>query len=238
MPAQFDHRSTAGKLNLHYRPPPTSEDELLARAAMAAGRELHWLAKTLAIDVPPDLLGNKGWAGLLLEAWLGASAASLPEPDFPELGIELKTLPVDAAGKPLESTYICAVPLAGTGGDWKQSGVYRKLSRVLWIPLLSVRGQNPGERRIGHALLWRPDADQMTALQADWEELMELICTGDLDRVSARQGQYLQIRPKAANARALTQGFDSNGEVTRTLPRGFYLRTRFTREILKKHYHA
>lgn len=224
-------------MNLRYQPPPVSEAELLARAAAAAGQDLHWLARALHTDTPADLRGNKGWAGQLLEAWLGASAASLPEPDFPHLGIELKTLPVDAAGKPLESTYICTVPLLDHSGDWEQSVVYRKLSRVLWIPLLSVRGHSPGERLIGHALLWRPDQAQMAALQADWEELMELVSTGQVNQISARLGRYLQIRPKAANAKALTQGFNSDGEMAPTLPRGFYLRPAFTAAILKSHYH-
>lgn len=221
----------------HYRPPPASETELLARAAAVAGRELNWLAQTLGTDVPPDLLGNKGWAGLLLEAWLGASAASLPEPDFPALGIELKTLPVDAAGKPQESTYICTVPLVRDNTDWENSAVRRKLAKVLWVPLLSVRGQDPGARRIGNALLWQPDTEELATLRTDWEELMELVSTGELDRISAKQGQYLQIRPKAANARALTASTDSRGELVQTLPRGFYLRTRFTQEMLKKQYH-
>lgn len=209
-----------------------------ARAAAAAGHDLHWLASELHTEAPADLLGNKGWAGQLLEAWLGASAASLPEPDFPDLGIELKTLPVDASGQPLESTYVCTVPLTDHSGRWEESPVHRKLARVLWIPLLSVRGQDPGARRIGHALLWQPTPEQMAVLRADWEELMEQIGTGELERISARQGQYLQIRPKAANARALTLGYDSNGDVMQTLPRGFYLRPAFTAAILKSHYHV
>ncbi len=36
---------------------------------------------------------------MLLELWLGASAGSKPEQDFAALGVELKTIPVDAAGQ-------------------------------------------------------------------------------------------------------------------------------------------
>lgn len=53
---------------------------------------------------------------MLLELYLGAMAGSKPEQDFPELGIELKTIPVDAAGKPLETTFVCVAPLTGNSG--------------------------------------------------------------------------------------------------------------------------
>ena len=50
---------------------------------------------------------------------------------------------------------------------------------------------------------------------------------------SSHYGRYLQIRPKAANARALGQAYDEEGNPGMTLPRGFYLRTSFTRQILE-----
>jgi DNA mismatch repair protein MutH len=39
---------------------------------------------------------DKGWIGILLELWLGASAGSKPEQDFAALGVELKTIPIDS----------------------------------------------------------------------------------------------------------------------------------------------
>lgn len=209
----------------------------MQRAAALAGHTLAELATTLEIPVPPDLQHNKGWAGQLLETCLGASAGSLSTPDFPELGIELKTLPVDTSGRPLESTYVCTVDLQPASGDWFSSSVWQKLRKVLWLPLVTSRGLEPGERRIGTALLWSPTADQAAALRTDWEELMDLVSSGDFEQLSSRQGRYLQIRPKAANSRALTQAADGEGERVQTLPRGFYLRPALTREILTAHYH-
>lgn len=220
-----------------HRSPPASENELLARAQAVAGLTLAELAGRLGTTAPPDLLHDKGWAGQLLEIWLGASSASLPEPDFPNLGIELKTLPIDGHARPLESTYVCSVDLQPASGDWQSSVVWRKLKKVLWLPLLTERGDRPGNRRIATAVLWSPSEAQAAVLQRDWEELMELVSNGELERISSRQGQYLQIRPKAANARALTSSSDTEGNRTMTLPRGFYLRPVLTRQILLEHYH-
>ena len=61
---------------------------------------------------------------------------------------------------------------------------------------------------------------------------MDMIATGELEQITAHQGQYLQVRPKAANTKTLTKGIDSEGEETLTLPRGFYLRTTLTNQIL------
>lgn len=218
--------------------PPRSEAELLERARSLAGRGLLELARTLGVQPPRGARHAKGWAGTLLERALGATAGSRPEPDFPALGIELKTLPVRRDGRPLESTYVCVVPLRPEPGlSWQGSALRRKLDRVLWVPLLpAAEGATPGERHIGCPLLWSPSPEEETALRADWEELMELITLGRLDCITAHMGQCLQVRPKAADGRALTTGTAARGQPAEVLPRGFYLRPAFTAALLRRHY--
>ena len=58
----------------------------------------------------------------------------------------------------------------------------------------------------------------------DWEELMDLIVLGEVERITARHGEVLQLRPKAANSKALTEAIGARGEIILTLPRGFYLK--------------
>ncbi len=92
---------------------PSCKQELLNRVQRLAGLTLAEVANDANIEIPVDLKRNKGWIGLLLEHVLGASASSRPEPDFPTLGIELKTLPINSQGKPLETTFVCVAPLTG-----------------------------------------------------------------------------------------------------------------------------
>ena len=92
--------------------PPSSVDELLSTARSLAGRTLGELAEEVGTDVPLDLRRKKGWVGQLMEARLGAYAGSKPVPDFEELGVELKTMSIGSDGKPMESTYVCAVRLS------------------------------------------------------------------------------------------------------------------------------
>ncbi|MEG0007713.1 MAG: DNA mismatch repair endonuclease MutH [Aeromonas sp.] len=216
---------------------PQSEQELLARAYAMAGLPLAQLAADAGIPVPRDLRRDKGWIGQLIEWQLGASAGSKPEQDFPDLGIELKTIPVDPQGKPLETTFVCVAPLIGISGlRWEESNVRNKLSRVLWIPVEGSREIPIGERRVGMPLLWSPSEEEDNLLRQDWEELMDMIVLGEVEQISARHGQVMQLRPKAANSKALTRAIGRNGQPIQTLPRGFYLKIDFTHQLLLRHF--
>ena len=218
-------------------PPPRSEAELMERARAMAGEQVAALAAGQGVPVPTDSRRAKGWAGQLIEAYLGASAGSLSEPDFQLIGVELKTIPVNAGGDPRESTYVCTVPLTGEVSlHWRDSNVLRKLARVLWVPMVSDDGTEPGKRIIGSPLLWSPSPGEASALEADWRELMDMVCLGELESITAHHGTCLQIRPKAADSRARRWGIGESGEQVRTMPRGYYLRPSFTRTILQKHY--
>lgn len=218
-------------------PPPESEAVLMARAEAMAGERLSELARGQGVPVPTDSRRAKGWAGQIIEAYLGASAGSLSEPDFQLIGVELKTIPVSAQGEPRESTYVCTVPLMGESSiRWQGSNVAVKLARVLWVPLVGEGDTGPGDRVVGWPLLWSPSPEEAAALEADWDELMDMVCLGELERITAHHGTCLQIRPKAADSRARRWGIGESGERVRTLPRGFYLRPSFTRTILRRHY--
>ena len=216
---------------------PKTTEELLSRAQAIAGLSFGELATQLDIPVPPDLKRDKGWVGMLLETALGATAGSKAEQDFRHLGIELKTIPINAQGYPLETTFVSLAPLIQNSGvNWQNSHVRHKLSRVLWIPIEGSRAIPLAERRIGTPILWQPSKQQEHQLQRDWEELMDYIVLGQLDKINARLGEVLQLRPKGANSKSLTKGIGKNGEIIDTLPLGFYLRKAFTHEILQQNY--
>lgn len=217
--------------------PPENEQQLLARAQALAGFNLGELAARAQVSIPKDLKRDKGWVGMLLELYLGAMAGSKPEQDFPELGIELKTIPVDAVGNPLETTFVCVAPLTGNSGvTWESSHVRHKLARVLWIPVEGERQIPLALRRVGSPLLWQPNQEETEMLRRDWEELMDLIVLGQVERITARHGEVLQLRPKAANNKALTEAIGEQGQPILTLPRGFYLKKNFTRALLARHF--
>ncbi|MCD6045363.1 MAG: mismatch repair endonuclease MutH [Gammaproteobacteria bacterium] len=213
--------------------PPQTEAELWSRASAIAQQTLGDMAAAVSMAVPSDFRREKGFIGQLLEQILGATAGNLAKPDFTHLGIELKTLPLNANGLPKESTYVSIVPLMSTEPlSWPHCELYQKLRRILWIPYFFDKTLEPRYWRLSNPVLWSPSLEDETILREDWYELMSLVQMGQLDKISARLGQYLQIRPKAMNADVRTQGIGSHGECVRTSPRGFYLRTSFTARIV------
>lgn len=214
---------------------PSSEEELLARAETMSGKTLQHIAALLDEPVPADQSRYKGWTGELLERFLGATASTLPEPDFQAIGVELKSLPLNRNGRPRESTYVCTVPMDPEDlGNWQSCAVRRKLARVLWVPVEADPVLSLGQRRIGSAILWSPDLQQERQLREDWEELTGMIAVGELEQITAGHGQILQIRPKAADGGVLRKGLVGDADMSLTLPRGFYLRASFTASILKQ----
>ncbi|MEX4164310.1 DNA mismatch repair endonuclease MutH [Haemophilus influenzae] len=212
---------------------PQTLEQLLSQAQSIAGLTFGELADELHIPVPIDLKRDKGWVGMLLERALGATAGSKAEQDFSHLGVELKTLPINAEGYPLETTFVSLAPLVQNSGvKWENSHVRHKLSCVLWMPIEGSRHIPLRERHIGAPIFWKPTVEQERQLKQDWEELMDLIVLGKLEQITARIGEVMQLRPKGANSRAVTKGIGKNGEIIDTLPLGFYLRKEFTAQIL------
>lgn len=217
--------------------PPETLDDLLARADSIAGWSLGELAEMANIAIPADFKRQKGWTGQLIELWLGATAGSKPQQDFPDLGVELKTLPLSHQGTPLETTYVCYAPLLNIQGiTWETSNVRNKLQTVLWVPVEGEREIPPADRRVATSILWQPSAQEDALMRADWEEIMDRIALGDVENITARHGQVLQLRPKAADGSALTDAIGSDGTKIKTRPRGFYLKKTFTQGILKAHF--
>ena len=214
--------------------PPKDVPALVKRAESIAGLSLGELGQLADIVVPEHFKQHKGFTGQLLELWLGASAGSTPQQDFPELAVELKTIPIDSCGKVLETTYVCFAPTKiPFGTTWQNSSVKNKLQQVLFMPILGERNIPPRERIVGMPKLWLPTPEQDTVLKQDWEELCEMISLGHIQKINAKQGVALHIRPKAADGAALTQATGTEGEVILTRPRGFYLRKSFTQTLLE-----
>jgi DNA mismatch repair protein MutH len=227
--------TTQGPLAQAFVGPPGSERELLTRAWEVAGLTLGELGERVGVEMPAESARAKGIAGQILEKVLGASAASRAEPDFVGLGIELKTIPLDALGKPRESTFVCSISLAAMADtDWEHSTVLKKLRRVLFVPIEAASATPLPARRVGRAYLWAPTTAEQRRLRTDWERLANMIAAGEVEQITGHLGEVLQVRPKAASGRSRRRAPDEEGAVQWTMPRGFYLRPSFTEAVLAR----
>lgn len=214
--------------------PPQNKKELIQRATGLAGCTFEELAKICDFSLPTNTLHSKGWLGQLLEYFLGAQSGCLSQPDFIHLGIELKTIPLTEKGLPKESTYICTTQIPITNRHWKNSNVYKKMACILWVPYFA-KPPIP-KRTLCAPILWTMDSETEKTLKQDWEELTEKISLGQFADLSSHLGQYLQIRPKAANSKTFIQVLNHQGKKISIVPKGFYLRTTLTKNIINQHF--
>ncbi len=212
--------------------PPKNEAELIFSCQQIAGFSFSQLASSLDLLIPENPAQRKGWVGQAIELALGTTAGNRSLPDFHHLGIELKTLPMGPSGKPAESTFICSINLLHFHRQqWESSTCFNKLKKILWFPIEGDTDIPFHHRRLGQGFLWSPNQTQAEILKADWIYFNNLISLGQLEEIDARHGDYLQIRPKAANGKSLCDAYDSSGARIKTLPRGFYLRSSFTASL-------
>jgi DNA mismatch repair protein MutH len=209
-------------------------EALLARARSLVGMRVGEVATSLGVSSAGAAVRTKGTPGAILELALGATGGSSKVHDFPELGVELKTIPIDARGTPVESTYVCTLSLSDAEmQEWDDSWVRAKLSRVLFVPLVADDGEPWPARRIAEPVLWSPTAEQDAILRGDFDDVVGLIGVGRIEELTAHRGRWMQVRPKAAHGRVRTVAWGAEGEAIATIPRGFYLRPRFTGAILR-----
>lgn len=209
-----------------------SVDAFLARARSLAGTRVISL---LDDDASPL---HKGSVGTAVERALGIRNSSIPAPDVPELGLEVKTLPVSAEGRVLESTWVCVAPPESLAREtWATSAVRAKLACVLFVP---VEGAHVplDERRVGTSFVWQPSDEEEAILRRDWEDLADIVANGLGFAVTARRGTALQLRPKAANAAVRNTQRAIDGDEYEGAPQGFYLRRAFTQRIVDERFGA
>lgn len=218
--------------NIEQNEPKTFE-ELIRRLNSLVGKTICQLAQSANVSVPISPVHGKGFVGELLEILLGASAKNQSIPDFPKLGLELKSIPVDSSFKVLESTFLCHAPLSNIRNlTFENSTVYSKIKRVLFVIVNGQRDLDFENRRVLGYFFYTPGANDMQQLKTDFNELYELVKTGCVESISARLGHIIQMRPKGADGKALTECTGPDGSIIKTRPRGFYIRRKFTQKLV------
>jgi DNA mismatch repair protein MutH len=229
-----DATASSGSEEVSGVPPSDALRSLLAHARALVGVQLGELADQLGIPAPLGAVRTKGWSGQIVERELGVEGGGTHGPDFSELGVELKTVPVDERLIPLESTAVCHIdPIGIAGESWATSYARTKLARVLFVALSTERGQPVADRRVCAVRLWSPAPAEDDLLRADFELFArEYFRRGRAGAITGHLGRVLQVRPKGRNAADLCDGYDEAGRPIRIGKCGFYLRPAFVAAIL------
>lgn len=195
--------------------------EALRQIRLLSGKDLRPLADLYRITVWKDGHKNKGWAGQVIEHYLGLPQNSLQAPDFGTW--ELKVVPLirtsDGRLRVKESMAITMIePAEVVANEFEDSHLYDKLRSLVVVARIfeevadsSSILHSAAEFDLDNPALRKQVAD-------DYETIRELIRTRGVNALTGEPGAYVQARTKG-------RGHGSTS-------RAFYARALFVAHIL------
>ena len=195
--------------------------EGVRRINLLAGKDLRPLADQYGIPVWKNGHENKGWAGLVIEQYLGLPQNSRQEPDFP--GWELKVVPLrkNAEGKlrVKESMAITMLePTEVLANKFEDSHLYDKLKSMVVVSRIYESAQELHSILHAAAEFDLDNPKIHDQVKADYETIRSQIRTRGIDAVTGDLGKLVQARTKG-------RGHGSTS-------RAFYARPKFVAHIL------
>jgi DNA mismatch repair protein MutH len=194
--------------------------EALRRIRLLSGRDLRLLAEQYHVTVWKNGYKNKGWAGQVIERYLGLPQNSLQAPDFDSW--ELKVVPL-AMG--VEGTFLVKESMAITmiepsevvANRFQDSHLYDKLrSMIVVARITNVDDTISILHSAAEFDLDNPSIRRQ--VETDYEAIREVIRLRGVEALTGDTGKYIQARTKG-------RGHGSTS-------RAFYARPTFVAHIL------
>ena len=179
---------------------------------------------------------KKGAAGLIVENILGIKNNNRDEPDIPQIGCEIKILPLqknrDGTIKAKEPTAIQMINYCEVAKEtWETAKLRSKINLTFWVVYLAKengKSKTQDEYVIVDYFLDHPSDVQNGIFKTDWEEIQSYIVRGDADKLSCSLGTYIEPKTKGTNNEDKTDAPDGKGGLTRVRRRAFYYKKNYT----------
>ncbi|HEY6233258.1 MAG TPA: MvaI/BcnI family restriction endonuclease [Pyrinomonadaceae bacterium] len=198
-----------------------SRAEGLRRIRLLSGKDLRPLAEQYGVTVWKNGHKNKGWAGQVIEQYLGLPQNSLQSPDFGTW--ELKVVPLiratDGTVRVKESMAITMIePAEVVANSFEDSHLYDKLRSLVVVARIFENVADTTSILHSAAEFDLDDPAIRKQVADDYEAVREIIRFKGLDALTGDTGKYVQARTKG-------RGHGSTS-------RAFYARTMFVAHIL------
>jgi len=185
-------------------------NEGLRRINQLAGKDLRPLADQYGIPVWKNGHENKGWAGLVIEHYLGLPQNSRQEPDFP--GWELKVVPLRRAANGelhvKESMAITMLePAEVLASKFEDSHLYDKLRSVVVVSRIYESIEETHSILHAAAEFDLDNPKIFAQVKADYETIRAQIRAHGIESVTGDLGQLIQARTKGRGHGSSTRAF-------------------------------
>jgi len=184
--------------------------EGVRRINLLAGRDLRLMADQYRIPVWKSGRENKGWAGLVIEHYLGLPQNSRQEPDFP--GWELKVVPLrrDLTGalRVKESMAVTMLePAEVLANKFEDSHLYDKLRSMVVVSRIYESASELHSILHAAAEFDLDDPKIHEQVKEDYEMIRQRIRATGIDSVNGDLGRLVQARTKGRGHGSTTRAF-------------------------------
>jgi DNA mismatch repair protein MutH len=195
--------------------------EALRRIRLLSGKDLRPLAGQYGITVWKNGKKHKGWAGHVIERYLGLPQNSRQAADFGSW--ELKVVPLrrasDGTVRIKESMAITMIePAEVVASRFSDSHLYDKLRSLIVVARVFENVEDTSSILHSAAEFDLDNLSIRKQVEADYETIREIIRTKGVDALTGDAGEFVQARTKG-------RGHGSTS-------RAFYARARFVAHIL------
>ncbi|WP_404460858.1 Sau3AI family type II restriction endonuclease [Sutcliffiella horikoshii] len=176
-------------------------DELMDKAYQAEGKTFGEIDSTGRIIK----INSKGTLGHIIEeSFFGYSVNSIAEPDFAELGVELKVTPIKRnKNGTLSSKERLVLNIIDYMKEFEltfeTSSFYTKANKMLIMLYQYEKEQSLGDYRILKVFLNEFSEEDLAIIQRDWEIIVTKIKNGEAHLISEADTMYLSACTKGAN---------------------------------------
>jgi DNA mismatch repair protein MutH len=198
--------------------------EALRRIKLLSGKDLRPLADQFHITVWKNGKKNKGWAGQVIEQYLGLPQNSLQAPDFGSW--ELKVVPLrrasDGTVRVKESMAITMIePAEVVANRFEESHLYDKLRSMIVVARVFENVEDTSSILHSAAEFDLDNPSIRKQVEIDYQAIQSIIRLKGIDALTGDTGTYVQARTKGPG----------HGSTSRA----FYARPRFVAHILNLH---
>jgi DNA mismatch repair protein MutH len=216
-------------------------DSLDEKSILAFAKRLEGKTLDEAVKLEKPLEGSpavrKGKVGLIYEAYFGLPPSNESEPDFPEVGIELKVVPLvkgaDGRLRIKERTAVSMINYMRIVKEtWETASVRKKLRRILFIFFEVRPGKSEAAYLTKSVFLWSPSHIDERFFDFDWTGTKKKVEQGKAHEISEADSVYLGAVRKGAGKGKDLQPQPFSG--IQAPSRAFALKQCFTRMLFER----
>jgi len=174
------------------------------------GQDLVALARQFGVTMWKDGKLNKGWAGHVIERYLGLPLNSAQSPNFGSW--ELKIVPLKRLKNgnivPKETMAITMIdPVNVLQKTFEESHLLAKLRKIVVCARMFESREEKSSRLVRVSAFNLEDPDVYARVKADYEEVRETIRTRGFDALTGRVGVLVQPRTKGPGHGSTSRAF-------------------------------